>query len=358
MRTFASMRRGRARSVHPLRRPDLRRRADRRDRAARRRIDVAQPGRGRRRRRRPDPRPVPRPLPLQPARRAPARASTRRCRWSRSGTTTRSSTTGTRPRCSAPPATKPATPRSRSRCWRRGPSRRSSTTRPSAPTAAIRGRSTASCVAARWPTCSSSTAAPIAARTPPTSRPRPDPTPRCWLRRSAPGSRRRWPDRRATWKIIACDQPIGVVVPDGPLQEGFANADPRTLGREHEVAALLVGDQAAAHPQRAVRHRRRPLRGRPPLRPVARDLDRLRSVLGVRRRAAPRRHLRPGRPRRDVRSRGGVHVGRRRSRNRPPSDDLQFFGQVAIDPTTRAATVTLHDREGRTIFTKALEPAG
>jgi alkaline phosphatase D len=44
----------------------------------------------------------------------------------------------------------------------------------------------------------------------------------------------------ATWKIIACDQPIGVVVPDGPLQDGVANGDPRALGREHEIAALLT----------------------------------------------------------------------------------------------------------------------
>ena len=127
-------------------------------------------------------------------------------------------------------------------------------------------------------------------------------TQRAWLEEALARS-------TATWKIIACDQPIGVVVPDGPLQEGFANADPRTLGREHEVAALLVGAQAPPRPQRAVRHRRRALRRRAPLRPGARDLHRLRSVLGVRRRAAPRRHLRPGRARRDVRPRGRLHVG-------------------------------------------------
>jgi len=45
----------------------------------------------------------------------------------------------------------------------------------------------------------------------------------------------------ARWKIIACDQPIGVVIDDGDNQEGFANADagpPR--GRERELARLLM----------------------------------------------------------------------------------------------------------------------
>ena len=31
--------------------------------------------------------------------------------------------------------------------------------------------------------------------------------------------------------------------------------------------------------------------------------------------------------------------------NRPPSDGLQFFGALAFDPATHAATVTLHDRD-------------
>jgi alkaline phosphatase D len=43
--------------------------------------------------------------------------------------------------------------------------------------------------------------------------------------------------------------------------------------------------------------------------------------------------------------------------NRPPSDGLQFFGLVTIDAATRAATVTLHDREGKTIYSTVLPPA-
>jgi alkaline phosphatase D len=46
---------------------------------------------------------------------------------------------------------------------------------------------------------------------------------------------------RALWKVVASDMPIGLVVPDGELdQEGIANRDPgRPLGREQEVARLL-----------------------------------------------------------------------------------------------------------------------
>ncbi|WP_082220846.1 alkaline phosphatase D family protein [Luteipulveratus halotolerans] len=46
---------------------------------------------------------------------------------------------------------------------------------------------------------------------------------------------------RATWKVIAADLPLGIIVPDGPVdQESVANRDPGTpLGRELEIAYLL-----------------------------------------------------------------------------------------------------------------------
>lgn len=45
----------------------------------------------------------------------------------------------------------------------------------------------------------------------------------------------------ARWKIIACDQPIALVIPDDERQEGFANADPGApRGRERELARLLT----------------------------------------------------------------------------------------------------------------------
>jgi alkaline phosphatase D len=48
---------------------------------------------------------------------------------------------------------------------------------------------------------------------------------------------------KARWKIIACDQPIALVIDDGPInQEGFANVDPGApRGREKELARLLAG---------------------------------------------------------------------------------------------------------------------
>lgn len=46
---------------------------------------------------------------------------------------------------------------------------------------------------------------------------------------------------QARWKIIACDQPISLVIDDGPNHEGFANGDPGApSGRERELAQLLA----------------------------------------------------------------------------------------------------------------------
>jgi alkaline phosphatase D len=46
---------------------------------------------------------------------------------------------------------------------------------------------------------------------------------------------------RARWKIVACDQPLALVISDtGAIHEGFANGDPgEPRGREREIASLL-----------------------------------------------------------------------------------------------------------------------
>lgn len=45
---------------------------------------------------------------------------------------------------------------------------------------------------------------------------------------------------RATWKVIAADLPLGVIVPDGKAQESISNADDGApLGRELELARVL-----------------------------------------------------------------------------------------------------------------------
>jgi alkaline phosphatase D len=57
---------------------------------------------------------------------------------------------------------------------------------------------------------------------------------------------------RARWKIIACDQPLGLVVGDGPnneRNESWANGAGPPLGRERELAAILAQLQ-----QRGVRN--------------------------------------------------------------------------------------------------------
>jgi len=54
-----------------------------------------------------------------------------------------------------------------------------------------------------------------------------------WLKRELAAS-------RATWKVIAADLPISLVVPDGAGIEGIGQGDPGTpLGRELEIAELL-----------------------------------------------------------------------------------------------------------------------
>jgi alkaline phosphatase D len=51
----------------------------------------------------------------------------------------------------------------------------------------------------------------------------------------------------ARWKIVACDQPIALVIGDGPddkRQEGYANGAGPPLGREKELARVLAGIKA------------------------------------------------------------------------------------------------------------------
>jgi alkaline phosphatase D len=170
-----------------------------------------------------------------------------------------------------------------------------------------------------------------------------------WLKRGLAAS-------RATWKLIACDMPLGVVVPDGPsAQEAFANGEPGVLGREHELADLLGHLQA----------------------------ERVRNVVwitaDVHYAAAHEYH-----PSRATFTRfdpfwefvaGPLHAGtfpngtldptfgpklafcawpQGTPPNQPPSAGLQFFGLFRADAATRAATVTLHDWQGKEIYRKEL----
>jgi alkaline phosphatase D len=148
------------------------------------------------------------------------------------------------------------------------------------------------------------------------------------------------------------------VVPDGPIQEGFANGDPATLGREHEIAALLAALKrrrvrnvlfVTADVHYAAAHRYDPAAA------TFTDFDPFWEFV-----AGPLHAGTAARPAALDATFGPrvVFTSTPPARNGPPSDGLQFFGLVTIDASTRAATVTLHDREGRAIYTNELAPVG
>jgi alkaline phosphatase D len=163
---------------------------------------------------------------------------------------------------------------------------------------------------------------------------------------------------RATWKVIASDLPIGLIVPDGPKAfEAFANGDGPPLGREHEVADLLrfirernirnvvwvTGDvhYAAAHhyhPERAQFKDFLPfwefVAG--PLHAGTFGPGALDNTFGPELRFSS---VRPG-----------------MEPNRPPSEGLQFFGLVRIAARTSSMTVELRNLAGQALYTAELEP--
>jgi alkaline phosphatase D len=164
---------------------------------------------------------------------------------------------------------------------------------------------------------------------------------------------------RATWKVIASDMPIGLVVRDGTDFEAVANDDPGApLGRELEFADLLrfiraqriqnvvwiTGDvhYCAAHhyhPARAVFTDFSPfwefVAG--PLNAGTFGPAMLDKTFGPEVRFV------------------GIPPGMKG--NRPPSDGFQFFGTLRIDARKRAMTARLHDVAGKVIFSVELGPA-
>jgi alkaline phosphatase D len=173
-----------------------------------------------------------------------------------------------------------------------------------------------------------------------------------WLKRALRSS-------TATWKVIASDLPIGLIVRDGDAAfEAVANADAgRPLGRELEIADLLrfmrqervrnviwiTGDvhYAAAHrydPQRAQFKDFDPfwefVAG--PLHAGTFGPNDLDATFG---------------PEARFRS-----VERGAPAGRGPADGLQFFGLVRIGAATRVMTVDLRNLAGETIYTVDLEP--
>ncbi len=162
----------------------------------------------------------------------------------------------------------------------------------------------------------------------------------------------------ATWKVIAADMPIGLVVPDGELFEAVAGGDGPARGRELEIAGLLrfirdAGIQnvvwltadvhyTAAHyydPNAAQFQEFAPfwefVSG--PLNAGTFGPNPLDDTFGAK-----------------VVFQKTPPAGQT---NLAPSAGLQFFGQVDIDGESEVMTVTLKDLAGASLFTRELTPA-
>jgi alkaline phosphatase D len=161
---------------------------------------------------------------------------------------------------------------------------------------------------------------------------------------------------RATWKVIASDLPIGLVVPDGTAFEAFANGDDGPpLGRELEIADLLrfIRDRRirntvwiTADVHYCAAHHYDPSRARftafepfwefvaGPLHAGTFGPNKLEGTFGPELKFA------------------GVPAGMKG--NRPPSDGLQFYGRMKVSGRTRTMTVSLHNLAGETLYSVEL----
>jgi alkaline phosphatase D len=175
---------------------------------------------------------------------------------------------------------------------------------------------------------------------------------RAWLKSALRAS-------RATWKVIASDMPIGLVVADGPTDfEAVSNGDAGgPLGRELEIADLLAFLQRervrnvvwiTGDVHYAAAHHYDPARARfadfdPFWEFVAGPLNAGTFGPGV---------LDPtfGPEVRFV----GIPPGMKP--NRPPSTGLQFFGTLRVDGKTQVLTAQIHDLAGKVLYTVDLPP--
>lgn len=165
----------------------------------------------------------------------------------------------------------------------------------------------------------------------------------------------------ATWKVIASDMPIGLVVGDRmrdgqPTFEAWANADGGPpAGRELELASLLAFIKrervrnvvwVTADVHYAAAHRYAPERA------AFTDFDPFWEFV-----AGPMHAGTFGPNTLDATFGPEVRfnsVARGTPGNRPPSDNLQFYGQMDLDPATRAMTVGLYDVTGRRLWQQEL----
>ena len=178
-----------------------------------------------------------------------------------------------------------------------------------------------------------------------------------WLKRSLKAS-------KATWKVIASDMPLSLVVDDlnadvlKGTYEAWANSDGGApLGRELELAGLLrfikqhdirnvVWVTADVHFAQATYHH--PSHARfTEFKPFWEFIG---GPINAGTFAPPALDATFG-P--DVRY---VSVPKDLPPNQPPSAGHQFYGKARIDPTTRTMAVSLHDLNGKLLWDVTLEP--
>ena len=161
----------------------------------------------------------------------------------------------------------------------------------------------------------------------------------------------------ATWKVIANDLPLGLVVPDTPgTFEGVAQGDPgRPLGRELEFDDVLsFAHQAGiegivfltADVHYTAAHHNDPARAA-----VADFTPFWEFVSGPLNAGAFGPNALDGTFGPEV-----AFLAAPPAPNTSPADGFQFFGHVAIDGDTRVMTVSLRDLTGAVLFSTELEP--
>lgn len=165
-------------------------------------------------------------------------------------------------------------------------------------------------------------------------------------------------DSRGTWKVIASDMPIGLIVRDGADFENGANGNPGApLGRELELAELLrfIKDHRipnvvwlTADVHYTAAHHYQP--GRAAFRDFLPFWEFVSGPLNA-------GTFGPG----EMDDTFGPELVYAKApppgqANLPPSAGLQFFGQVDIDARSARMTVTLKDLQGAALFTQVLEP--
>lgn len=164
---------------------------------------------------------------------------------------------------------------------------------------------------------------------------------------------------RAVWKVICSDMPIGLLVADGAAFEAVANGDGPPLGREHEIAELLrhlrdrrvrnvVWITADVHHCSSIHY--------DPARAVFKDFDPFWEFVSGPLHAGtfspPALDPTFGPETRFL----GIPPGMKP--NRPPSEDLQFFGRVHIDGKSAALTVEHYNSAGAKLWSTVLPSVG